>query len=95
MWATIGFGNQPDIQITASLILSHGDVTHNNISLIVGDARDMHQFREYQFDVVYSNSVIEHDGDPTDMQRMARRYDGSVSATSCKLPTTGNLRSEQ
>ena len=71
VWETIGFANQPSVQITL-INLESCETSHNNISLIVGDARDMYQFREHQFDVVYSNSVIEHVGDPTDMQRMAR-----------------------
>jgi 2-polyprenyl-3-methyl-5-hydroxy-6-metoxy-1,4-benzoquinol methylase len=71
VWETIGFANQPDIQITL-INVKPCETSYNNISLIVGDARDIHQFREHQFDVVYSNSVIEHVGDPTDMQRMAQ-----------------------
>jgi SAM-dependent methyltransferase len=71
VWEIIGFVNQPDIQITI-INIEPSETSYNNISLVVGDARDMRQFRDHQFDVVYSNSVIEHVGDLVDMRRMAR-----------------------
>src|ERR1039457_2552789 len=61
VWEIIGFVNQPDIQITI-INIEPSETSYNNISLVVGDARDMRQFRDHQFDVVYSNSVIEHVG---------------------------------
>ena len=36
-----------------------------------GDARDMRRYRDKEFDVVFSNSVIEHVGGYRDQQRMA------------------------
>jgi len=39
--------------------------------MVIGDARDMGRFREDEFDVVFSNSVIEHVGDYSDQARMA------------------------
>jgi ubiquinone/menaquinone biosynthesis C-methylase UbiE len=42
-----------------------------NITCVEGDARDM-RFPDSQFDVVFSNSVIEHVGSFTDQQKMAK-----------------------
>jgi hypothetical protein len=71
VWETIGFVDQPEIHITLVNIVP-SKTAYNNISVVVGDGRDMRQYRDQQFDVVYSNSVIEHVGNFGDMQRMAR-----------------------
>ena len=41
------------------------------ISTVVGDALDLHAFADGSFDVVFSNSVIEHVGDLDDQRQMA------------------------
>ena len=41
------------------------------ITNMVGDARDMHEFPDKRFDVVFSNSVIEHVGTYQQQQQMA------------------------
>jgi hypothetical protein len=43
----------------------------NGFTTVVGDARDLSQYRDRQFDVVFSNSVIEHVGGREDRARMA------------------------
>ena len=72
MWEILDFADQPDIQITL-LNISEGEfkTPHSNITPLLGDARDLSQFNDRQFDIVYSNSVIEHVGTIDDMRRMA------------------------
>ena len=71
VWKTIGFSNQPNVKITL-LNVEPIEASSENISTITGDARDMRQFPKHHFDVVYSNSVIEHVGNLNDMLRMAQ-----------------------
>ncbi len=70
VWEIINFADQPDIQITL-LNISEFKTSHTNITSVIGDARDLHQYADKQFDVVYSNSCIEHVGNIEDMKRMA------------------------
>ncbi len=56
-------------------------VTETGIINMVGDARNMHEFPDKRFDVVFSNSVIEHVGTyqqqrqmAHEIQRVGRRY---------------------
>lgn len=58
-------------QITL-LNLTLPDSLPQGFEAVVGDARDMPQFSEQQFDVVFSNSVIEHVGSFADQRRMAQ-----------------------
>jgi hypothetical protein len=71
VWRTIGFANAPDIRITL-FNLKQEEVHETNIISMVGDARSMKSFTDAQFDVAYSNSVIEHLGNMEDMKKMAR-----------------------
>ena len=45
---------------------------YDNIQPLVGDGRDMRQFKDNEFDIVFSNSVIEHVGSFEDQQMMAK-----------------------
>ena len=54
---------------------------HYNISVALGDARDMKHIDNKAYDVVFSNSVIEHVGEWTDQQAFAaevRRVGGKL-----------------
>jgi hypothetical protein len=56
-------------------------VRHSGFTSVVGDATDLSLFADDAFDVVFSNSVIEHVGDldmqrrmAQEVQRVGRRY---------------------
>jgi Methyltransferase domain len=55
--------------------------THHNITFIEGDACNMPQFKNGDFDLIFSNSVIEHVGDvgkrsqfSNEVQRLTNKY---------------------
>jgi ubiquinone/menaquinone biosynthesis C-methylase UbiE len=70
VWERIGFVDRPDIRITMLNIVKVPN-RHWNIECVEGDACSMPQFHDGEFDVVYSNSVIEHVGGDKEIQSMA------------------------
>jgi 2-polyprenyl-3-methyl-5-hydroxy-6-metoxy-1,4-benzoquinol methylase len=73
-WKNSGLINADrNIQLTV-LNMSAVDVGEQNrdIKTVVGDARNMQEFADGEFDVIFSNSVIEHVGDYRDQDMMAR-----------------------
>lgn len=58
-WEIMGACNNPRFEITI-LNLFKMKPEHTNIKTVVGDARDLTGFATGEFDVTFSNSVIEH-----------------------------------
>jgi hypothetical protein len=69
-WEERGWAGRPDIYIF-SLNLKPEKQTYENITPITGNATDLSQFEDKSFDVVFSNSVIEHLFVFESQQRMA------------------------
>ncbi|MEM3445713.1 MAG: class I SAM-dependent methyltransferase [Thermoplasmata archaeon] len=68
-WERLGFLDGAEITILNLFPVER----HNpRLRIVVGDARNMYQFKDKEFDVVFSNSVIEHVGDYSEQQKMAR-----------------------
>lgn len=70
-WERMDFINKPDIAITV-LNLESQAIRFDGFSSIVGDATNLSFFTDQSFDVVFSNSVIEHVGDTIQQRRMAQ-----------------------
>jgi len=70
-WKRMGFlAESAGFQLTL-LNLFRAESPYPNVVSVVGDGRNMSGFRDGQFDVVFSNSVIEHVGNLADQKRMA------------------------
>jgi hypothetical protein len=65
-------GDDPaDLRVTL-LNIEHQQVSSSRFVSAAGDARSLPQFPKRSFDVVFSNSVIEHVGGYNEQRRMAR-----------------------
>lgn len=69
-WRESSILNLPNVEITL-LNLHLQESSHASVSAITGDATDMHQIEDDTFDLVFSNSVIEHLYDYQNQQKMA------------------------
>ncbi len=72
-WVEAGLAGDPILYITL-LNLTEQSVSYSNLASVVGDARDLSQYADGQFDVAFSNSVIEHVGGFLDQAQMAREF---------------------
>jgi len=69
-WEKMGFAEEANIEIVL-LNVKYLPVDRPNFRFVLGDAANMAAFRDGEFDVVFSNSVIEHLGDYARQRRMA------------------------
>lgn len=69
-WERMAFVEEPGVSITV-LNLDPQPVHHAGFTSIIGDATDLSLFAANAFDVVFSNSVIEHVGNTDKQRRMA------------------------
>jgi hypothetical protein len=70
-WKVMGLVGSEDYRITL-LNIYPVEVSLPYFSSVLGDATDLSQFSDQEFDLVFSNSVIEHLGSLREQQRMAR-----------------------
>jgi hypothetical protein len=77
-WESTGLLQTDEFEVDITLLNTSeqelGDV-HPRLKYFVGDAREMSQFKTKEFDIVFSNSVIEHVGTYVDQRRMAQEVE--------------------
>ena len=79
-WERVAVFTQNDVYLTV-LNTEPATATAPNVKSVVGDARDMYEFQDQEFEVVFSNAVIEHVGNfaqqramAKEVQRVGKRY---------------------
>lgn len=72
-WEWMEF-SEDDIKLTVYNIEAF-ETTAANVTSVIGDARDMHEFQDEEFEVVFSNSVIEHVGSYDQQRKMAEEIE--------------------
>ncbi len=70
-WVNRNYNKKEDVKITL-LNLKTIRTNYNNITSIIGDATDLSLFQKNHFDIVFSNSVIEHLHNFKNQQKMAQ-----------------------
>jgi SAM-dependent methyltransferase len=69
-WVQMGFAGNADADISL-LNAETENVQNTGFKFIRGDARNISMFKDKEFDVVFSNSVIEHVGEFREQKKMA------------------------
>jgi ubiquinone/menaquinone biosynthesis C-methylase UbiE len=72
-WEKMGFIND-DVKVVI-YNLSASEISYPSLVSMAGDARDMREFKDKEFDIVFSNSVIEHVGTYEQQRQMAEEVE--------------------
>jgi SAM-dependent methyltransferase len=70
-WKSMGVTENNEMYITL-LNLQYEETIYSNFESRAGDATNLQEFSDKSYDVVFSNSVIEHVGDFENQKRMAK-----------------------
>ena len=84
-WERRGWADRPAVSITL-VNLGEQEQRHGNVHPVVGDATDLSAFADRQFDVAFSNSVIEHLFTYEAQSRMAREMQRVAAAHWVQTP---------
>ena len=71
-WERMEFANKENVEITLLNLAEQNVGPGQNVKCLVGDGCDMASSNDREFDVVFSNSVIEHVGTFEKQRQMAR-----------------------
>jgi len=71
-WETMGYGDQDFNIVVLNTEQQKSQSASPNMTCVVGDATSMPEYADKQFDVVFSNSVIEHVGSFEQQRKMAQ-----------------------
>ena len=70
-WEAMRYTGAPDVEIVLLNLEAPAPTRHSNLHTVTGDATRIVDYGVGEFDVVFSNSVIEHVGGFYDQRRMA------------------------
>jgi Methyltransferase domain len=84
-WERRGWTDREDVSITL-LNLGEQEHRHENVRAVVGDATDLGAFGDAEFDIAFSNSVIEHLFTFEAQSRMAAEVQRVASAIWVQTP---------
>lgn len=70
-WTRMNYDGLDKLEVTMLNLKYEEPVKRSNFKGVIGDARDLSQYKEGEFDIVFSNSVIEHLFTRENQQKMA------------------------
>lgn len=89
-WQQMGYINSGEIDLTI-INIEPPDTSNPNIKCVTGDVCDLSRYKDDEFDIVFSNSVIEHVGGAEERKKMATEIKRAgkkyfVQTPNCNFP---------